>query len=374
MLKKILDKLPKKMSPQEASEHDLQEQVKTALSEKSALYIQGGNSKAFYGNTVNAKYSLNVSKHTGIVDYTPSELCLTVCAGTRIIDLEVELASNQQMLPFEPPVFSETATIGGTIAAGLAGPRRPYSGSVRDAVLGMKIINGKGEIISFGGQVMKNVAGYDVTRLMTGSLGTLGVILEVSIKVIPKPLVDTTIVLPYSHEEAINYFTSLRTSGLPISASCYVDDQVYIRLSGSKNRISNLLKKEAWQTNGQVQDNGDAFWQSIRNQTHGFFQQHGKPLWRLSVSPSSPASAQLNTDNLIEWGGGLRWVSSNTPANIVNSIAKKKGGSAILFRGNIPEVQTFPTPEPALFAIYKRLKHNLDPSRIFNPDRMYKGL
>ncbi|MEE9303473.1 MAG: glycolate oxidase subunit GlcE [Thiotrichaceae bacterium] len=370
MLKKILDKLPKKISPQEISEHDLQEQVKTALAEKSALYIQGGNSKAFYGNTVNAKYSLNVSKHTGIVDYTPSELCLTVCAGTRITDLEAELASNQQMLPFEPPIFSETATIGGTIAAGLAGPRRPYSGSVRDAVLGMKIINGKGEIISFGGQVMKNVAGYDVTRLMTGSLGTLGVILEVSIKVIPKPLVDTTIVLPYSHEEAINYFTSLRTSGLPISASCYVDDQVYIRLSGSKNQLSNLLKKESW----QVHDNGDAFWQSIRNQTHDFFQQQDKPLWRLSVSPSSPASAQLNTDNLIEWGGGLRWVASNTPANIVNSIAKKKGGSATLFRGNIPEVQTFPTPEPALFSIYKRLKHNLDPSRIFNPDRMYKGL
>ncbi|MEE9304306.1 MAG: glycolate oxidase subunit GlcE [Thiotrichaceae bacterium] len=370
MFKKILDKLPKKMTPQQITQQRLQEQVQTALADDTPLYVHGGNSKAFYGNKVNTQYSLDVSEHTGIVEYAPSELCVTVCAGTRIIDLEEELASKQQILPFEPPAFNESATIGGAIAAGLSGPRRPYSGSVRDAILGVKIINGSGEIISFGGQVMKNVAGYDVSRLMTGSLGTLGVILEVSLKVIPKPAVDSTIMIPFSHEEAITYFTSLRTSGLPVSASCYVDDQVYIRLSGSKNHIESILKKQDWQHH----ENGYDFWQSIRNQTHSFFQQHNKPLWRLSVSPTSPASVQLNTDNLIEWGGAIRWSASNTPANIVKSIANKKGGSAILFRGDIPEVQTFPTLDPALFAIHKRLKRKLDPKGIFNPDRMYKGL
>ncbi len=370
MFKKILDKLPKKMTAQQISQQQLQEQVNTALAENTPLFIHGGNSKDFYGNTVNAQHSLDVSKHVGIVDYAPSELCITVCAGTPIIDIEEALARKQQILPFEPPVFTESATIGGAIAAGLSGPRRPYSGSVRDAVLGIKIINGKGEIISFGGQVMKNVAGYDVSRLMTGSLGTLGVILEISLKVIPKPEFDSTIMQPLSHEEAIDYFTSLRTSGLPVSASCYVDDHVYIRLSGSKNHIARTLKKHGW----KGQENGHEFWQSIRNQTHPFFQQVDKPLWRLSVSPSSPASKQLNTDNLIEWGGGIRWVASKTPANIVKSIANKKGGNAVLFRGDIPEVDTFPTPEPALFAIHKRLKRQLDPKGIFNPDRMYKGL
>ncbi len=353
-----------------ASELALQEQVKSSLADKTPLAIQGGNSKAFYGNPVNAERLLDVSSHSGIVEYAPCELCLTVCAGTRIVDIDAALAENQQMLPFEPPVYNENATIGGAIAAGLSGPRRAYSGSVRDAVLGVKIINGKGEIISFGGQVMKNVAGYDVTRLMTGSFGTLGVILEVSLKVLPKPALEATLIQPFSHEDSIQHFTSLRKTGLPISASCYYDNQVYLRLSGSEAYISDLYKKKGW---GTPSENNN-FWQSIRNHTHDFFQQTNKPLWRLSVASVSPASAQLGADSLIEWGGSLRWAAKNTPTNIVKSIAEKKSGHAVLFRGNIPEVQTFPKPEPALFMLHQKLKRKLDPQGIFNPDRLYLGL
>ena len=370
MLRKILDKIPKATSHREKSQRLVQEQVQMALAENATLYIHGGNSKLFYGNTVNAKYALDLSQHTGIVEYTASELCITVCAGTRIIDLERELDKNQQMLPFEPPVYDDTATIGGAIAAGLSGPRRPYSGSVRDAVLGVKIINGKGEVANFGGQVMKNVAGYDVTRLITGSLGTLGVILEVSLKVLPKPAYEITFKKSLSHENAIKYFATLRTSGLPVSASCYYNNQLFVRLSGSKNYVSYLLKTQGF----EKFDQADSFWLSIRNQTHPFFKQTNKPLWRLSVAPTSPASAQLNSDNLIEWGGAVRWSNSNIPSNIIHSIAQKKGGHATLFRGSIPEVQTFPTPEPALLSIHKQLKKKLDPQGIFNPDRMYKGI
>ncbi len=352
------------------TENHLLEQVRSAISQRTPLYIQGGNSKAFYGNTVDTTLLLDTTSHTGVVDYMPSELCITVRAGTRLQDLEYILASEQQLLPFEPPVYTSASTIGGAVAAGLSGPRRPYSGAVRDAILGMKILTGHGTIIHVGGQVMKNVAGYDISRLMTGSLGTLGVILEVSLRVIPKPAHELTLAISRPHDEAINYFTRLRTSGLPITASCYLNDEIHLRLSGSTSYLQSLVKKQE----GQVIEKADAFWQSIRNHTHDFFQQHDKPLWRLSVAPASTASARLNTDNLIEWGGGVRWISSNTPANIIHSIARKKGGYAVLFRGKIAGVNTFPEPEPALLALHKRLKHKLDPQPVFNPGRLYREL
>lgn len=358
-------------------EQHLLEYVKTALAEKNTLHIQGGNSKAFYGNPVDATYALDMTGHTGVVDYMPTELCITVRAGTPILALEAELAKHQQVLPFEPPIFSSSATIGGAVAAGLSGPRRPYSGSVRDAILGMKLITGTGEIIQVGGQVMKNVAGYDISRLMTGSLGTLGVILEVSLKVIPKPREEKTVTLACNDAQIIPGFTLLRTSNLPITASCYIDETLSLRLSGTSTSIQHSIQKLQHNARGvavEVQDDSEAFWQGIRNHTHPFFQDNNKPLWRLSVAPAAPASAQLNTQNLTEWGGGVRWISSNTPANIIVNIAKKKGGHATLFRGDIPGVQTFPEPEPALMALYKSLKKKLDPQGIFNPGRMYRDL
>lgn len=354
-----------------ASQNRLQEQVKTALTEKSALYIRGGGSKAFYGNSIDQKQSIDLTTHTGIVEYQPSELCLTVRAGTRLTDLEAELAKHQQMLPFEPPLYTDSATIGGTVATGLSGPRCAYSGAVRDAVLGMKIINGKGEVLSFGGQVMKNVAGYDVTRLMTGSLGTLGVILEVSIKVIPKPAVEQTLTLPCAQKDVIQHFSSLRTSTLPITATCYVDDTIYVRISGSQKHIDDLIKEHSLLTH----DNGQDFWHSINTQTHPFFENNDKPLWRLSIAPATPINKQLTSPELIEWGGAIRWVPSNIPPNIIRDLAKKKGGHALCYgNGTDTGISIFPEPEPALFALYKSLKQQLDPQGIFNPGRMYKNL
>ena len=368
----MISNLKQDSTQAEAAQNNLQEQVRTALTEKTPVTIQGGGSKTFYGNAIDQSIKgqlLDLSTHTGIVEYTPSELCITVLAGTRIIDLEAELAKHQQMLPFEPPLYTHSTTIGGTVAAGLSGPRRPYSGAVRDAVLGVKIINGKGEVMSFGGQVMKNVAGYDVTRLMTGSLGTLGVILEVSIKVIPKPAIEQTISLPCSQGDVIQRFTSLRTSTLPITATCYVDDTIYVRISGSEKHIDELIQQHSLHT----YDNGREFWHSIGNQTHAFFNNIDKPLWRLSIPPASPTSKQLTHPELIEWGGAIHWIPSNIPPNIIRDIAKKKGGHAMLY-GNDSCIDMFPEPEPALFALYKNLKRQLDPQGIFNPGRMYKNL
>lgn len=350
-----------------STEQQLQEQIQTAIDEVKPLYIEGGNSKAFYGNPVECETTLSTLKHHGIIDYQPSELFVTVRAGTLLTELEATLAQKQQLLSFEAPLFSPNTTIGGVVASGLSGPRSPYYGSIRDSVLGVKIINGQGQIVSFGGQVMKNVAGYDISRLMAGSLGTLGLILEVSLKVLPKQEVETTLMLPCPHEEAIENFNLLRQSGLPISASCYIDSEVFVRISGKKPHIDALIKRHTWET----YSNGDSFWESIRNHTHSFFDHGDTPLWRLSVAPASPISARLNSETMIEWGGGVRWINSNTPANIIISSAKKKGGHAILFRGSIPGVSTFSNPAPPLLKLHNNIKRKLDPKGIFNPGRIY---
>lgn len=348
----------------------LHEQVKTALSEATPLKICGGDSKAFYGNPINAQQVLDIKPYAGIVSYEPTELCITVRAGTRLKDLEEELSKHQQMLPFEPPLFTDSATIGGAVAAGLSGPRRPYTGAVRDAILGTAVINGFGEIVNFGGQVMKNVAGYDVSRLMTGSQGTLGPILEVSLRLIPKPEKDITYQLPMTQQEALDYFTTLRQSRLPVTASCYIDNQVHIRLSGSEKQLINLIKNHDL----QPLDNGDIFWQSIRNQSHPFFEKNNKPLWRLSTPPAAPAHQQPENHLMLEWGGAIRWITSNSPPNIIQDMAKKAEGGAILFRGDVAGACTFPKPEPALFKLQQHLKRQLDPKGIFNPNRLYEGL
>ncbi|MCK5725243.1 MAG: glycolate oxidase subunit GlcE [Thiotrichaceae bacterium] len=345
----------------------LQQQIQTALDKKSPLFIQGGGSKAFYGNPVDTNNRLITTDYNGIVDYQPSELFVTVKAGTTLIELEQVLAEKQQQLTFEAPIFKKETTIGGVVSAGLSGPRSAYAGSIRDSVLGVKIINGHGEIVSFGGQVMKNVAGYDMSRLMAGSLGTLGLILEVSLKVLPKPEVEMTLMLPCPHEEAIENFNELRQSGLPISASCYIDSEIFVRIAGQKDHLNALIRRHRWKT----YDQGDRFWESIRNHTHLFFNHGNMPLWRLSVSPASAINGRLNTDTMIEWGGGVRWVNSNTPANIIVTSAQKKGGHAILFRGAIPGVRTFPTPDPEVLKIHQNLKYKLDPKGIFNPGRIY---
>ena len=353
----------------------LQQQVKDAIESKQPIFIHGGNSKQFYGNPVKAT-PLDVSPHTGVVDYEPTELCITARAGTLLSDIEVLLAANNQVLPFEPPHYfndklaSDTATIGGAIAAGISGPRRAYTGSVRDAILGVQIINGEGEIVTFGGQVMKNVAGYDLSRLMVRSQGTLGVILNVSIRVLPKPSHETTLVLQISQEQALQKCQDLRREQYPITATTWINNQLYIRLSASLETIENSKQK----LSPLEFEGGKEFWQSIRDHHHEFFNNRDKPLWRFSLPAATKVFSQNEFEQLIEWGGAQRWVHSNTPENIIRSIAKSHKGYATLFQCEKAECPRFTVLEPALLQLHKSLKNKMDPHAIFNPNRIYQGL
>ena len=347
----------------------LQQQVRESIQNKTSLYIHGGNSKLFYGNSVNAE-ALDVSQHTGIISYEPTELCLTVRAGTRLSDIENLLNEQNQILPFEPPQYTPNATIGGAVASGISGPRRAYTGSVRDAILGVKIINGDGEIVSFGGQVMKNVAGYDLSRMMVRSQGTLGVILEVSIRLLPKPAHDLTLSFEAKQDFALNFFQLSRTQQLPITASAWFNDQVYLRLSGSESSLISKQKKLGAET---VEDS-DVFWSDIRDHKHHFFGRTDKPLWRLSLPPATNQIVKIDDNQLIEWGGSQRWVNTNTPANIMRSIATSNKGYATLFRGEIPETPCFPSLDENLMKIHTQLKRNMDPHGLFNLGRIYSRL
>jgi glycolate oxidase FAD binding subunit len=346
----------------------LQQQVIDAIAQKQQLLIHGSNSKHFYGNEVSIDRTLDVSAHRGIISYEPTELVVTVRAGTPISELETLLAEHQQKLPFEPPIYSPNSTIGGAIAAGLAGPSRIFSGSVRDNILGVRIINGEGKILQFGGQVIKNVAGYDISRLMVGSLGSLGVLLDVSIKVIPQPVKNITLTIETDTKKAITLFNRWRPTPLPISASCYYDDCLYVRLSGGHQSIAEYRQ----QIDGDVLNDADEFWSAIRNQTHEFFNDADKPLWRLSVPPSTPGISQLDASTMIEWNGAQRWIRSNMPPQIIRNIATKHKGHATLFRGDLPGVNAFmPQPE-ALIRLQQNIKKSLDPCNVFGNGRLYR--
>jgi glycolate oxidase FAD binding subunit len=357
-----------KITDSDVTEH-LQQQVKEAISSREPLYIHGGNSKLFYGNEVDAK-PLNISLHTGVISYEPTELCITVRAGTRLSEINALLSKNQQILPFEPPMYTENTTIGGAIATGISGPRRAYTGSVRDAILGVQIINGYGEVFNFGGQVMKNVAGYDLSRLMVRSQGTLGVILSVSLRLLPKPKQDISLSFETSATDAIKYFQELRIQQLPITATAWHDNQAYIRLSASEKIINSCQAK----LDLEQLEESESLWQDIRDHKHAFFKNLDKPLWRLSLPPAVGNLSNIDDQQLIEWGGAQRWLSSNAPANIIQGLLSKQSGHATLFRSNVPNTQIFTALEPVLFSLHKRLKNKMDPHKIFNPNRIYQDL
>ncbi len=356
----------------------LQQHVQEALKIAQPLDIHGGNTKRFYGNITDklkTANKLDCTAHRGIINYEPSELAITLRAGTKLSTLEKLLDENNQMLAFEPPhyLFQETdqATIGGTIAAGISGPRRAYSGSIRDSILGVTIINGEGEFAHFGGEVMKNVAGYDLSRLMTRSMGTLGVILDVSLRLIPKPEHEITLTFEASQEDALAYFQILRKKQQIISATAWFNQQVYLRLSGSENIVEHSAKK----LTGEEYSVDKQFWENMRDHQHAFFNKdNAKPLWRLSLPPDTPVIQRIDDNLLLEWGGAQRWINSNIPANIIQSIAKKHHGYAVLIKGELPEIACFPALDPALFKLHKQLKNKMDPKGIFSPGRLYKEL
>ena len=343
----------------------LQQQVLESFENSSALCIVGGNSKAFYGRTVSAE-PLNIAQHHGILNYEPTELVITVRAGTPLDEIEKTLAEHGQMLPFEPPAFSSTATIGGTIACNFSGPRRAYTGAARDYLLGCKIINGKGEILSFGGEVMKNVAGYDVSRLMAGAIGTLGVLLEVSLKVLPRPESEKTQLLHCSTAEALEKIHALSQTPLPISASCFTDSQLYIRLSGASKAVNAAIDN----IGGDSLQNADQYWLDVKEHKLDFFNAE-KPLWRLSIA-SDIDPLPLQGETLYEWGGALRWLTSNEPAELIQNSVAAIDGQASLFRHKQQGI--FQPLTPGLLRLHKNLKAAFDPKNILNPGKLYPEL
>ncbi|MBN2680288.1 glycolate oxidase subunit GlcE [Acidithiobacillus montserratensis] len=346
----------------------LQEQVREAYAQSRVLHIQGSGSKAFYGRRVRHGEPLRMRGHQGVVDYEPSELFITLRAGTTLQNLQAQLAEAGQILPFEPPFFGAEATIGGTLACGFSGPRRPYAGSARDYVLGVQLLNGQGEILRFGGQVMKNVAGYDVSRLLVGSLGTLGVLLEVTLKVLPRPEQELTLVQELPMAAAIIQMNQWAAQPLPVSASAWYDNYLYLRLSGAAKAVEAAGRK----IGGEVLSAADAFWTDLREQRHGFFQGDAS-LWRLALAPASPP-LPLPEPTLIEWGGGQRWLRGHQDAAALQGVAAKYGGHATLFRGEDASGEVFHPLSPPLLALQQRLKKAFDPRGILNPGRLYAAL
>jgi len=341
------------------------EQIRAAAAQQRPLRIRGGGTKDWYGGAL-AGEILDTRGHSGIVDYEPTELVITARCGTPLAEIEAVLAQQNQMLAFEPPHFGEGATFGGAIAAGLSGPRRANSGAVRDFVLGAQLMDGKGELLNFGGQVMKNVAGYDVSRLLAGSLGTLGLITELSVKVLPRALLDATLRFEVSEIEAIRMLNLWGGQPLPLSASCWHQGVLMLRLAGAQAAVDAAVKS----LGGQVVADADGFWASLREQHHAFFAGDA-PLWRLSV-PSTTGAIVLNGEQLIEWGGAQRWLrASSNEAETIRSAVRAVGGHATLFRGGEKSVGVFQPLAPAAARIHERLKAAFDPAHIFNPGRMY---
>jgi glycolate oxidase FAD binding subunit len=358
----------------------LQEQIKDAGARGAQLEIRGQGSKAFYGQAPRGEL-LDMSAYSGISSYEPSELVVTVKAGTPIAELEQMLAAQGQHLAFEPPRFGGrgnlSGTVGGMVASGLSGPARASMGALREHVLGAVMLNGHGEAMRFGGTVIKNVAGYDVSRLLAGSMGILGPLLELSLKVLPLPKAQATLRFELGQEQALNQLNRWSGQPLPINASAWWDGALVLRLAGAQAAV-----RAACQTlGGELIEDALAqpFWAGLRDHSDAYFVgaaravEGGAKLWRLSLPQTAPP-LNLHGEQLLEWGGAQRWVATPMAAVQVREAAAKAGGHATLFRGADKSCGAF-TPLPApLLRIHRELKKSFDPQNIFNPGRLYDEL
>ncbi len=346
-------------------EAELATQVGAVAAAGGAVEIVGSGSKRFYGEPIEA-LPIEVAAHSGVIDYDPAELVITLRAGCRLREVEALLARNRQMFGFEPPYFGVDATIGGMVASGLAGPRRTFAGSIRDFVLGAKILDGRGETMQFGGRVIKNVAGFDVSRLLVGSLGTLGVILEVSIRVVP--VFETEATLAFRHDSAdehIRWVNQLGSEPLPISASAWFGGFSHLRLSGSEQGVRHA--------SGQL--GGDPVtpeWDAIREQNQEFFVP-GQPLTRVSLPPASP-DLSPQAPQMIEWGGAQRWLCGDVDIESLRRQAEPLGGSVCAFRGHANGIPVFHPPALAMLKLQRSIKSSFDPAGIFNVGKLYPEL
>jgi glycolate oxidase FAD binding subunit len=352
----------------------LQDRIKSAVAAKTPLRIRAGGTKDFYGESLQGEV-LNVSGLRGIIAYEPSELVITACAGTPLTEIEAALNEKNQMLAFEPPTFGG-ATIGGTIASGLAGPRAGYAGRPRDFVLGAQLIDGKAQHLSFGGQVMKNVAGYDVSRLLAGSLGILGVITQVSLKVLPKPFAQRTLQFSMNQAEAIAKLNEWAGQPLPLSASAWCGGTLTLRLSGAQAAVDAATKKLGG--DAVAPEQASSFWDNMRELQDAYFTQ-ARSLIRISVPQTTPPLA-LGGETLIEWGGGVRWLA-NSDLTAARKAAAQAGGHAVRFRdtkdANAGEQNAGPfmsSVDMVTKRIHQKLKQEFDPAGIFNRARMFADL
>ncbi|VVP21694.1 glycolate oxidase subunit GlcE [Pseudomonas fluorescens] len=339
----------------------LLEQVNQALQNATPLRIQGSNSKAFLGRIV-AGEVLDTRTHRGIVSYDPTELVITARCGTPLSELADVLDGAHQMLACEPPSFGEGATVGGMIACGLSGPRRPWSGSVRDFVLGTRVITGHGKHLRFGGEVMKNVAGYDVSRLMAGSYGSLGVVTEVSLKVLPKPRQCLSISLEIDSDRALQRLAEWGQQPLPISAACHDGQRLHLRLEGGEGSVAAAHDR----LGGELLD--ASYWEDLNEHRLGFFDED-QPLWRLSLPHNTPRLS-LPGAQLIDWGGAQRWLKSEAQASFIRKIVGEVGGHVTSYSHGLIDSPFHPLPAN-LMQYHRNLKQQLDPRDIFNPGRLY---
>ncbi|WP_374344685.1 glycolate oxidase subunit GlcE [Phenylobacterium sp.] len=323
------------------------------------LRIAGAGTKAWYGRAVVGEV-LDLTGHSGIVDYDPSELVVTARAGTPLAEIEAAIAAHGQMLAFEPPAFG---TLGGAVATGLAGPRRPFTGAVRDYVLGVRVLDGRGDVLRFGGTVFKNVAGFDAFRLMSGAQGTLGVILDVSLRVTPRPRVEVSLAFDMAGGPARDWVTGLMVRPLPLSGAFHDGERLHLRLSGGEAAVS----QAAAELGGEAE--GLELWSVLRDLKHPALA--GPVLWRIALPQTADIPA-LEGRLAWDWGGGQVWLSAEAADPQVWTKAAAAGGHATLMRGG--KDQVFQPLEPALFKLHQRIKAALDPAGIFNPGRMHEGL
>lgn len=361
------------------------DQVRAAISARTPLSIRGGDTKAFYGEQPVNGQPLDTRSWSGIVRHEPTELVITVRAGTPLAEVTAALAEKGQHLPFDPPRFGEGATIGGVVAAGLAGPARATVGGVRDFVLGAQFIDGKGDWLTFGGQVMKNVAGYDISRSLAGSMGTLGVISHLSLKVLPVAPAEATLVFNLGQHDALEQLHRWGGQPLPLNASCWVKDAtvadapelLFVRLRGAVAAVEAACERLTREAGGLRMDNAQAGpdWAACRDQTLPFFKAPSPELclWRLSLPQTAPV-LDLPFVQLIEWQGAQRWLwAPASAAAQIRAAAAAVQGHATLFRAGAdgaPGVRRFDTESPALQTITQRLREAFDPHGIFNPGRM----
>lgn len=346
----------------------LEERIRAAAAARRPLRIRGGGSKDFYGGPLTGEL-LDVGGLSGITLCEPTELVVSARAGTRLEELERALAAHGQMLGFEPPRFGARATLGGAVASGLSGPRRPYCGAVRDFVLGVEMIDGRGERLRFGGKVIKNVAGFDLSRMMAGSLGTLGVLTEVTLKTVPRPRAECTLRFEMDQVKALESMRRWATRPMPLSATEWQDGVLHVRMSGAEAAV----RAARQDLGGEVVDGLEDRWESVREQQLPFFTA-ARELWRVSLPVDSPPLS-LCGPTLIEWGGSLRWLGAPQDASAVRALARRLGGHATLYRGpSKPPSGPFQPLSSAMLSVHQRLKTVFDPHGIFNRGRLYPDL